>query len=213
MGVKRIWIVLLLACVAGCQYPGRSPQQPAARDSVVVPAPLPIPGSPKRLKPIRVYPRYPASKLTAKLARCRDILGSYSIPVAFTDVIELDAPQWEQIDESDRASLDDFCKGTCEYVVFFVDTITWKDVRVGGLGSTRWAVVAEQSYSNVVAHEAAHASGLPHRDVQGNVMCVSKCLGEAVAFDADQVAVLKTWGTAAAKSATAKVAEKVVACK
>ena len=194
------------------------PWQPKTPPKPLIPAlpqvlALPANAPTRAIQMLTVDPYYPRDHALRMQGMAAAIASQAGVRLSFPQIADFLMPAWINFTEDMLPSVRNYAKQHTNHVVLLVKTIFISrptDTRfVGGLGGSRFSIIAAVSCDTVLAHELGHAAGLPHLDIDGNFMHGRSCGGAEMGVN--QAAALRAW---AGKSAGARVVddEKVWVC-
>ena len=192
------------------------PQPP--RPPIVSPIPpllaLPANAPTRAVQMLIVDPDYPVDHALRMQAMAAAIASHAGVRLAFPPIAKYERAAWINFVEEMIPSVRNYAAAHENHPVLLVKTIFLSrptDTRfVGGLGSSKFSVLAAVSCTTSLFHEIAHAAGLPHRDTDSNVMHGRVCGDSMTKFDADQAETFRNWATT--KTVASRTADALYVC-
>lgn len=189
------------------------PLTPALPPVLALPANAPT----RAIQMLTVDPYYPRDHALRMQAMAAAIASHAGVRLTFPPIASYRMDGWIDFIEDAIPSVRNYAKQHTNHVVLLVKTIFIArpdDTRyVGGLGGSRFSIIAAVSALPTLIHECLHPAllaakiDLPggHRNVTGNVMNGKVFSDRDTNIDADQAAALRSW---AGKSAGARVVDE-----
>lgn len=179
---------------------------PATKPFVIPPVTdLPADSAYRDVRLIRVWPDYPMDRLDTMKLMARSIASRYGVRIFYSEVIDLERPDWIDFTDENMPAVREFCKGVIAHTILHVRQIyihrpPADGILVGGLGEGKVSIVSATACRfNAYLHEWGHAAmgADAHRETPNNIMNTSGCRAEDVEFEPDQAAAFVAWARCA----------------